>query len=793
MHAFSLATWAITASLLPSIEAISFYTNATLPANISSACTSALISDIASCDPVVPALRNGAFYSESTLTRICTTACASSLAVFQGAVDRACSADVWTGYDDEPLPVAVIPELLRYQFNLTCLENDGLFCNNVAASYASFLDPNATMANAPASGQFGDVNVTDSCDLCLVKNLQFQAGSPYYDGPMILAQSIYQSKTSSCGIKNMDITPTALTVWTPTSTGVEVTPTCAGETYEIRASDDCHLIAESQGISTSWLLQDNQLKSGCADFPASGSLCLAHTCEVYTVVANDTCESVSRAHNVTEAQFRAWNPNIDAGCYNIDRMIGDQLCIGSPGTPYVAPPHTSLAQSTATTPAPVPTDVADETNKDCGLYYRVEKGDYCNLVILKFGITLPDFVFLNPAINENCTNLFADESYCVQAVGDINTYSGRPGYVSYTATITSLNGDPATRWPEVTYTTPTTPSVTTSELPLATDTRTDCFQYFKASSYIGKVTEGSLYRSDCDLAAFVFMVSLEDLGVWNPSLGNTSLPTCTFVDGQRYCGRYWEGDVAPVIEGTGGGSPIRDNTTSNCTEYVDVFDGSGYTCQDILTFYDITIAQFYNWNPAVGSDCGNLWTGYQYCVAIPGSGDPTSTPSTTTPTPTNGPGAPTQTGQPSNCVKWYIVKDGDSCPSVENAFFITSAQFLEWNPSVSEDCAVGFWLGYAYCVGTTDSISTTRVTATATPTPTPTGITAPDPHQDNNAVSNCNKFGQAQDGDYCSLFAERNGITTGQLFAWNAVLGSDGAGCDTMFWKDYWYCVGVSS
>lgn len=110
--------------------------------------------------------------------------------------------------------------------------------------------------------------------------------------------------------------------------------------------------------------------------------------------------------------------NIDAGCYNIDGMVGDQLCIGSPGTPYVAPPHTSLAPSTATTPAPVPTDVAAGTNTDCGLYYLVEMGDYCNLVILKFGITLPDFVFLNPAINENCTNLFAEESYCVQAVGD---------------------------------------------------------------------------------------------------------------------------------------------------------------------------------------------------------------------------------------------------------------------------------------------------------------------------------------------------------------------------------------
>jgi hypothetical protein len=73
------------------------------------------------------------------------------------------------------------------------------------------------------------------------------------------------------------------------------------------------------------------------------------------------------------------------------------------------------------TAAPVPTDVAQGTNMNCGQYYRVVKGDYCNLLVIKFGISLSDFVFLNPAINDNCTNLFADESYCVQAVGDSKT------------------------------------------------------------------------------------------------------------------------------------------------------------------------------------------------------------------------------------------------------------------------------------------------------------------------------------------------------------------------------------
>lgn len=99
-------------------------------------------------------------------------------------------------------------------------------------------------------------------------------------------------------------------------------------------------------------------------------------------------------------------------------MAGDQLCITKPGIPYVVLPSATLAPSVPTTPAPIPTDIAAGTNTDCGSYYKAVLGDYCNLLLLKFGLSLDDFVFLNPAINENCTNLFADESYCVQAVGD---------------------------------------------------------------------------------------------------------------------------------------------------------------------------------------------------------------------------------------------------------------------------------------------------------------------------------------------------------------------------------------
>jgi hypothetical protein len=107
-------------------------------------------------------------------------------------------------------------------------------------------------------------------------------------------------------------------------------------------------------------------------------------------------------------------------------------------------------------------------------------------------------------------------------------------------------------------------------------------------------------------------------------------------------------------------------------------------------------------------------------------------------------------------VKWHTVVDGDNCRSVADKYFITMDQFFAWNPAVSKDCLTNFWKDQAYCVGTSDSISISR---SAAPTPTPTAtFVMPTPNQANNAVSNCNRAAQAQDGDYCSVSASAGSL-----------------------------------
>lgn len=135
--------------------------------------------------------------------------------------------------------------------------DDGEFCNNAAASYASYLDSNASISaseltllslysatsvwkitdliSVPAGGDYGNLTVTDPCDTCLIKNLKFQAESPYYGGPDIYSSSLYQSKTSSCGVTGMPLTTTTGTIYTY----VYALPTILGSCTQERDQSIC--------------------------------------------------------------------------------------------------------------------------------------------------------------------------------------------------------------------------------------------------------------------------------------------------------------------------------------------------------------------------------------------------------------------------------------------------------------------------------------------------------------------------------------------------------------------------
>ncbi len=105
----------------------------------SSGCRDALTRDVA-CSRAVTALRPGAYYAEKLLNATCTANCSQALAEYQAAVDAACRGHTFHGEAGPLTPVLMIPDLLRYLYNRTCLTDSGRFSNVVAAEAAMAVD-----------------------------------------------------------------------------------------------------------------------------------------------------------------------------------------------------------------------------------------------------------------------------------------------------------------------------------------------------------------------------------------------------------------------------------------------------------------------------------------------------------------------------------------------------------------------------------------------------------------------------------------------------------------------------
>lgn len=136
---------------------------------------------------------------------------------------------------------------------------------------------------------------------------------------------------------------------------------------------------------------------------------------------------------------------------------------------------------------------------------------------------------------------------------------------------------------------------------------------------------------------------------------------------------------------------------------------SGDTCSDVAADAGITLADFYAWNPAVGSTCATLDLGDYVCIGIIGSetatvttSEATTTLSVTPTTTTTGNGittpTPFQAGMVDDCDLFHLVVSGDSCYDVAAAAGIALDDFYAWNPEVGNSCA-DLYLGYYVCIG----------------------------------------------------------------------------------------------
>jgi LysM repeat protein len=430
------------------------------------------------------------------------------------------------------------------------------------------------------------------------KFFQQQQGTPYSNYDDNSAADCAQVQ-SICKVAFPTTVPTPISTDTSILPGyapnVTYTATClSGNTYTAVSGDNVNLIAQKTNVATGTLLAINQLLPDGSDLQGGQVLCLPFTCQTHTVVTNDTCSQLSDSVGISLQSFFGYNPTINVYCTNL--ILGQNVCLSPPGGSYNATtiagsiPTQTAIYATSTVVAPGPT--AHGTTANCGKYYQVQSGDFCQVVALNQTISLPLFEAINPDIDLKCDNLVPGLWYCVSPLQYWNQ-TGTP--------TTPVDVPPPT----------TTPDGSTD----------DCFQWYVIQP-----------NDNCALIESSFGITFTQLQLWNPDLNST----CgNLLLGEAYCVNSPQSTSLPVVTAaptSGGSAPTSTiatttstvvpaptttvaGTTSNCYKWYVV--ESGDNCDKVDTQNGITFAQLQLWNTSINSQCTNIQLGVAYCVNSP--------------------------------------------------------------------------------------------------------------------------------------------------------------------------------
>ncbi|GKU06925.1 unnamed protein product [Fusarium langsethiae] len=572
--------------------------------------------------------------TDSHLEKLCTKKCEASLIQTQKDIVKAC-------------PVAQNNVTLQHGGLVTAQDNIRELLDGFTK--ACLKDPNTGKFCLPIMGSWPlikDHTREQNCSDCALGAMQLGLNSELTYNEKVASE--FSVLTKSCQKTGFDVQVPTKAVTSPasgTKPSTTMTTIPCETPYTIHAEDTCNGICKSQNVSTYAFTQTNRLNIWCDNLPKAGTVvCLPKTCDVYTVEKDDTCGRIAYkfsryAPGFSMTQLISWNPTINDVCSNIGHHVGMQICVSPPSLGHLKPSATSSTVAPIT-PAPEPSNLANGTNTQCAQYYNITKGDTCADVTLAAGISLKDFYFLNPSVDKKCTNLILGESYCVRAMGDIETY---PGYTSTFSKkpgegIDTDGGPDATLGPGWRTELPTPVN---TEKPLASGTwDTDkCRVYYKWAELSND--ELTQEWNSCEEIARRYRTTVETLKKWNPSLAEAS--PCIINKKDRYC------------------VYLRDEYRSSTTTTTAV-DSKPTLATPSATSSSTTKAS-------------------------------TTKPSEGIPTPSNV--APDTIA---GCKNFYTVVSGDYCYSICEDNKITQEDFIKWNLSVKKDCSL-VQKGLSYCIG----------------------------------------------------------------------------------------------
>jgi hypothetical protein len=337
---------------------------------------------------------------------------------------------------------------------------------------------------------------------------------------------------------------------------------------------------------------------------------------------------------------------------------------------------TSASATVTGTPKPAPTQpglIASCTN-----FYFAVANDNCNKIVASYGtFTYDDFIAWNPAVGASCDGIWRDTYYCVGIPG---TPSSRPS-ASAVPTATNSAGPPK-------------PSPTQAGL------ISSCTSFYFAAS-----------GDNCDKIVRAYgTFTLGDFVSWNPAVKSD----CSGIWADTY---YCVGipgtpttrpvttsapistTTKPTTTGNGVSTPLptQPGMVTNCNKFHWI--AQGVTCNQVISYQKITLADFAQWNPTVRSDCTGMQAEVNVCVGVIGTSSTTVKPSPTT---SAGNGIqtpqPTQPGMVTNCKKFHFAAKGVVCSQIISYQKITLADFVKWNPGVGSDCR-NMWADTQFCVG----------------------------------------------------------------------------------------------
>ncbi|CRK25014.1 hypothetical protein BN1723_013453 [Verticillium longisporum] len=395
---------------------------------------------------------------------------------------------------------------------------------------------------------------------------------------------------------------------------------------------------------------------------------------------------------------------------------------------------------------------AADTSSYCSYWVDYEGDKSCSRVVEDNAIVLKDFARWNPTVGADCSGIKAGSSYCVEAFGE-------PEPVEVTTTTRA-----ATTTTQPTATTTTFANGIATPQPTQSGMVTNCNKFHW-------IAEGV----SCSQVISFQKITLADFVTWNPSVKSdcsgmwAGVNVCVGVVGSST-------DTAkPTTTAPSNGvvtpQPTQPSMVTNCNKFHWI--AQGVTCQQVISYQKISLADFVKWNPSVLSDCSGMWAEVQVCVGVIG-GTPTTLATTTT-TAGNGVSTPlpTQPGMVTNCAKFHWVAKGVTCNQIYNFQKITLEQFVSYNPTVKSDCS-GMQAEVQVCVGL---IAGTTPTTTRPPTTTApgNGVSTPQPTQPG-MVTNCAKFHWVAKGVTCNQIYSFQKITLEQFVSFNPTVKSDCTG-----------------